>query len=183
MIVRTTERPSAHLLTRSVRSPEKMHGTAGEVEVLQLTSSELRETFAVRLRETDCENPFELTAALARCEGEATAARIRNDRLVRVLNRRTDLLPCFVGYQDVPGVGLLPFMTDGVPGCWSLFFEEDGRMILAERRGECIELIGESDLLEPVPAEPGTLDKARSWLFAGAGAAARLVARRPQVSA
>ena len=160
-----------------------MTGTVGEVEVLQLTSAELRDTFGITLSDTDCETPFELAAALGRHCGKATAARIRNDRLVRLLDRRKDLLPCFVGYQQVAGLGLLPFMTDGVPGCWSLFFEQDGRMTLAERRGNGIEIIGESDLLDPVAEPPRAMEKARSLLFGGAGATLRMIRRRSPASA
>ena len=172
MIVRTAERASVHLLTHPTRPPARVRGTFGVIEVLQLTSAELRETLGISLSETDVASPFELAAALTRRNGRRTEAHIRNDRLVRLIERRKNLLPCFVGYQEVAGVGTLPFMTDAVPGAWSLFFEEDGRMTLVERRGSLLAVTDDDALLEPARAAP-VAERARALLFAGWGARAR----------
>lgn len=167
MIVRAIDRPSSTLLTSRTYPPPGVRGAFGRIDVLQLTSAELRETFGIRLAELDVETPFELVAALTRFRGERTAAEIRKNRLVRLIDRRGDLLPSFVGYQDVPGVGLLPFMSDGPPGKWSLFFEQDGRMTLVERPEQQLIITTEPELVEPskAAAEPETA--ARSFLLGG----------------
>ena len=165
MIVRAIGRPSATLLIGRTPAPPGVRGAFGRIDVLQLTSSELWESFGIRLAELDVETPFELVAALTRFRGEPTAAEIRNNRLVRLIDRRPDLLPSFVGYQDVPGLGLLPFMSDGPPGTWSLFFEEDGRMTLVERPEAERVVTTEPDLA--APARPALHPLSASFLLGG----------------
>ena len=163
MIVRAIDRPSATLLIGRTYAPPGVRGAFGRIDVLQLTSAELRESFGIRLAELDVETPFELVAALTRFRGERTAAEIRNNRLVRLIDRRPDLLPSFVGYQDVPGLGFLPFMSDGPPGKWSLFFEDDGRMTLVERpEGELV-VTTEPELV--TPARPAAEPVSASFLL------------------
>ena len=174
MIIRAVDRPATSLLTSPTAAPSGVRGVFGRVEVLQLTSSEIRESFGISLAELDVVSPFELAAALTRWRGQPTAAHLRKDRLMRLIDRREFLMPCFVGYQEVPGVGLLPFMTDGPPGKWSLFFEEDGRMSLVEAEEDRLRVTAETELLGPITAKPER--PARSFLFRGRGPAkARIV--------
>ena len=169
MIIRAVDRPATSLLTSPTVAPKGVRGVFGQVEVLQLTSLELRESFGISLAEFDVVSPFELAAALTKWRGEPTAAHVRKDRLIRLIDRREHLMPCFVGYQRVPGLGLLPFMTDGAPGKWSLFFEEDGRMSLVEAEGDRLLITGETDLLGPVTVKAER--PVRSFLFRGRGPA------------
>jgi hypothetical protein len=167
MIIRSIDRPSATLLTRRIDAPAGVRGVFGLVEVLQLTSFELRETFGISLAELDVETPFELAAALTHWRGEPTAAHVRKDRLVRLIGRRPDLLPCFVGYQEVSGLGVLPFMSDGPTGKWSLFMEEDGRMTLVEARENGLVATPDTDLIGPSADVLKPVRAAKSFLFGG----------------
>ena len=167
MIIRAIDRPAATLLTARADAPHGVRGPFGKVEVLQLTSAELRESFGISLAELDVETPFELAAALTQWRGQPTAAHIRKDRLVRLIGRRPSLLPCFVGYQEVPGVGVLPFMSDGPTGKWSLFFEEDGRMTLVEAGENGLVAIADTDLIGPASTVSRPVRAAKSFLFGG----------------
>jgi hypothetical protein len=167
MIIRAIDRPAATLVTARKDAPHGVRGVFGQVEVLQLTSCELRESFGISLAEYDVETPFELAAALTSWRGEPTAAFVRKDRLVRLIGRRPDLLPCFVGYQEVPGVGYLPFMTDGPTGKWSLFFEEDGRMTLVEAQEGGLAATADADLIGPAAVVAKPVRAAKSFLFGG----------------
>ena len=181
MIIRAIGRASARLLTQRTGAPAGVLGTFGSIDVLQLTSPELRETFGIMLGELDAITPFELAAALDRFDKRRTAARIRKDRLVRLIEERKFLLPCFVGYQEVPGQGLLPFMTDGAPGKWSLFFEPDGRITLVEADGGRLQVTSDSSQ-DREPAAT-VLAKAKSFLSTGLGTARKmLVGGDPQLA-
>lgn len=168
MIIRAIDRPATILLTARTAAPRDVLGVFGRVEVLQLTSSELHESFGITLADFDVVSPFELAAALTSRRGEATAANLRKDRLVRLIDRRAFMLPCFVGYQQVPRLGLLPFMTDGPQGQWSLFFEVDGRMTLVEGAGHTLKVTPDAELVGPMAAP---VRVARSFLFRGRNAA------------
>ncbi len=168
MIIRAIDRPAATLLTMGVAPPAGVRGTFGKVDVLQLTSTELREAFGIYLAELDVVTPFELAVALMSWAGRPTAAQIRKNRLVRLIDRRKFLLPCFVGYQEVPGIGMLPFMSDGPTGMWSLFFEEDGRMTLVEAHENRLAVTPDTDLVGPVAVvAAGPVATAKSFLFGG----------------
>jgi len=136
-----------HLL-KTVDVPDAVGGRFGRVELLRFTSAELRELTGVSLLPTDLHTTFELAPALARTTERTTDALIRNNRLARVIASRPFLLPAFVGYQETGGAGLLPFMTDGVPGKWSLFFEPDGRMTLIRWEGDRFQVCGDRELGE-----------------------------------
>ncbi|MDP9413058.1 MAG: hypothetical protein M3Q08_02985 [Pseudomonadota bacterium] len=171
MIIRAIDKPAATLLTMDVAPPAGVRGTFGKIDVLQLTSTELREGFGISLAELDVVTPFELAAALTSWAGRPTAAQIRKNRLVRLIDGRKFLLPCFVGYQEVPGAGMLPFMSDGPPGKWSLFFEEDGRMTLVEAHDDHLAVTPDNDLVGPMTAvAAGPVATAKSYLFGGFGA-------------
>jgi hypothetical protein len=177
MIIRAFS--SATLLGAPTPAPAGVLGTFGTIDVLKLTSAELLETYGISLSPTDLDTPFELAAGLAARADRRTDARLRNDKLVRALARYPFLLPCFVGYQEAPGIGLLPFMTDGVPGRWSLFFEADGRMSLVECRGGTLAVAGHGELVDAERRLPNPLAKAR-WLLRGKlPAAAKSAARSP----
>lgn len=154
MIIRLLDRSGAPPLDCSAPAPEGMRGGFGRVDVLQFTSAELAEAFGIRLAPLDVMTPFELAAALEGPGGASSAIRIRKDLLVRLIEQRRHLLPCFVGHQWVDGAGFLPFMTDGPSGKWSLFFEKDGRMALVERVGDRL-VVTEPETVRPVTAEPG----------------------------
>ncbi len=171
MIIRAISRPAATLLTMAVEPPAGVRGTFGKIDVLQLTSRELREGFAISLAELDVVTPFELAAALSSWAARPTAAQIQKNRLVRLIDCRKYLLPCFVGYQEVPGIGMLPFMSDGPPGKWSLFFEADGRMTLVEAQDQGLAVTPDSELIGAVAAvAAGPVATAKSYLFGGFGA-------------
>ena len=175
MILRA-EGPAATLLTARTEAPRGVRGAFGKVEVLQLTSAELHEGFGIALAELDVATPFELAAALGSWRGRQTSANIRKDRLVRLIERR-DLLPCFVGYQDVPGVGILPFMSDGPSGRWSLFFEQDGRMTLVETGSDgALTTTADAELFGDVPALSRPVNAWKSLLFGGFSSARKMVA-------
>lgn len=168
MIIRAINRPAATLLTMAVEPPAGVCGTFGKIDVLQLTSTELREGFGISLADVDVVTPFELAAALTSWAGRPTAAQIRKNRLVRLIDRREYLLPCFLGYQEVPGTGMLPFMSDGPPGKWSLFFEADGRMTLVEAQDNRLAVTPDADLIGPMAAvAAGPMATAKSFLFGG----------------
>jgi hypothetical protein len=164
MIIRAFS--SATLLGVPTPAPAGVLGTFGTIDVLKLTSAELLETYGIGLSATDLDTPFELAAGLAARDGRRTAAQLRNDKVVRALARRPFLLPCFVGYQEAPGIGLLPFMSDGVPGRWSLFFEPDGRMSLVECRAGALAVTGHAELVDADRRLPNPIAKAR-WLLRG----------------
>lgn len=137
MIVRILEAAAASRPDVSIEHPA---GAFGRIDVLQLTSRELQDMYKIELRDLDVQTPFELAAALEGSKGAPTAARVRKDRLVRLVLQR-NLLPCFVGYQEVRMQGLLPFMTDGPHGRWSLFFAANGEVVLVERAGEQLHVL------------------------------------------
>lgn len=146
MIIRLPEGEDPPHLLGSVAVPGLIGGRFGRLELLRFTSRELRDLFGLTLSPTDLHTTFELAPALARHQGRKTDATIRNNRLARVVEGRSYLLPAFVGYQQVAGAGLLPFMADGVPGKWSLFFEPDGRMTLIRWEDGALEVCSDDEL-------------------------------------
>lgn len=157
MIVRMLDATSAPPLAQSAPAPDGLGGRFASLDVLEFTSAELDEAFGIRLAQFDARTAFELAALL---EGGETGLRcaIRKDLLVRLIEARRDLLPCFVGFQHVGGGRSVAFMTDGPCGKWSLFFDEDGRMTLVERRGDRFDVVGDGELrlmaAERAPRQP-----------------------------
>lgn len=145
-------------------------GMFGCIPVLRFTSGELREAFGITLAETDVETAFEAAAALAR--RKAPGARLRNDRLARLLTERPHLLPCFVGHQQAADSPVRPFLTDGPAGAWSLFFEDDGRMAMVEAGAGGLTLAPDEQLL-PVTQPPS----AGGFLLNGLQRARNAIAR------
>ena len=132
MIIRVFNQAGVEHLHGARPGPEGIGGTFGRIDVLRFTSVELKALFGISLAEVDVENTFSLAEALRGPPGRRTVLKPRNNRLARVMQQRPYLFPCFVAYQEVPGVRLLPFMSDGPSSGWSMFFEADGGMSLAE---------------------------------------------------
>jgi hypothetical protein len=178
MIIRYLGGPGQELLLASCAAPEHVIGGFAAIDILALTSSQLRETFGIRMTDGDAETPFQLAEFLqGRGAGRPVAA-LRKDRLARLIDLRPELLPCFVGYQEVSGVGILPFMTDAVPSRWSLFFESDGRMTLVERGKGGFTLTLDRDLA-PSPFVASNSER-RSFLMNGLETTRRALAAPAQ---
>jgi hypothetical protein len=176
MIVRAINRAVTPLLTSPVDAPAGVRGLFGRIQVLELTSTELRESFGILLAPLDVETAEELFAALKRHRDRPTAARIDEDRLIRLIDGGQVSLPCFVGYVDVPGVGLLPFLSDGAPGKWSLFLEEDGGMTLVECRHAQLCVTADRQLAQPALATVTPISKAREALVGSLSSARKILA-------
>ena len=182
MIIRVFDNATEHLSFHQA-GPAGVRGTFGKIEVLQFASTQLHQLFGIALADTDVDNAFALAAALARHNDRPTKLKRRNDRLARLVQQRAYLLPCFIGYQETPEEGLLPFMTDGPSGRWSLFFEGDGRMTLVEHDGSSLILTADDALhgppisppVAPAPARGAAAIRAAMKLIRDA----RLVGPRP----
>jgi len=95
-----------------------------DVDVLNLTSSELQEQYGVLLGDFSLQGSAEVIEALVDSPQRAFAP----DRLNRLF-REVDLpQPCFLGWQEGRGAAPLPFLTDGSRCGWSLFFEPDDQV-------------------------------------------------------
>lgn len=148
-------------------------GEFARIDLLKLTSGELREQFGITLSPTDFFTTFELVPALKRLSGAA----VRCDRVAHVLARRPELLPCFAAYQQAPGGAVLPLMTDAHTSSWSLFFEKSGRMTLVEFQEGLWQITPESMLLPEAAAEAERQSEGRGFLLNGLRAAKKILVR------
>ena len=171
MIIRLLEGRSCPFLLARCDAPAGVPGSFGRVEVLKFTSADLREKLGIRVADIDAQSAFELATLLT----AQTEAKIRKDRLARLVGRRPEMLPCFVGYQEGAGAGTLPFMTDAVPGRWSLFFEPDGRMTLVEWTDRGFVVTNDAELV-PLGLAPA-IPWSKSLLSGSLGAARRMIGR------
>jgi hypothetical protein len=108
--------------------------------------------------------------ALEQCDGQPTDARIEEARVARLIEARPSLLPCFIGYQETPAGKLLPLMTDGPEGRWSLFFAENGAMTLVEYQTGEWRIQPETELLPDIRGR-FPIEETRSFLLNGLRAA------------
>ena len=177
MIVRPIVRAATPLLSLPTEPPAGLRGVFGRIEVLELTSTELHESFGIRLAPLDVETAEELLAALEAHGDRATASQVDEDRLLRLIGTGQVRLPCYIGYSEVPGTGLLPFLTDGPPGKWSLFLEEDGRMTLVECRNGRLCITPDRQLAGPALAAVTPMSRAREAMIGSLGSARKMMAR------
>jgi hypothetical protein len=173
MIIRVPSDAAAELCRFETKHVDGHALPFGQIDVLRFTSAELRQRFGIEIAETDVLTAFELAHALG---GRGITAKVRNDRVARVVQQR-ELVPCFVAYQQLPGAGNLPFMTDGPSGRWSLFFDTDGRMTLVERDGHQFHVTFQEELLHEKPQPTPTASKAKGFLLAGLRSAKKVLAR------
>jgi hypothetical protein len=163
MIIRLYPTNETSLVRERVPAPGG--GEFGTINVLALTSIELRQRFGLTLADTDVASAFELVRSLTKLETGPTNARIRKARLARLIDARPALLPCFIAYQETPKGSMLPLMTDGPEGRWSLFFEEDGAMTLAEFQGGHWRITPESELLPEAAQKADPIAETKSFLL------------------
>ena len=170
-------------LDRDIESPhlKESHGTSGDerfarLDLLKLTSTKLDQQFGIRLADTDVGGAFELASALSRVDGKPTAAPIRKDRIARLIAARPTLLPCFIGYRQSED-GLLPFMTDGPSGKWSLFFDAEGHATLVEHRGGEWTITPDVDRPASAAGSPAALAETGGLLLGRLRKAARMFGR------
>jgi hypothetical protein len=184
MIIRVFNQAGVEHLREARGGPEGIDGTFGRIDVLRFTSVELKALFGISLAEVDVENTFSLAEALRGPNGRRTVLKPRNNRLARVMQQRPYLFPCFVAYQEVPGLGLLPFMSDGPSSGWSMFFEADGRMTLVDAAQGSL-VVTADEALSRVAAEGNPDPRSRPFLLNPLKAAKKVfsAAKRPFSSA
>lgn len=166
MIVKTIRGAGEGIDVMKAEGPPDADQAFGRLDVLRYTSAELGDRFGIGFAEHDVHTVFELVEALRSNRGEATAVRIPKRDIAHLIDKRPSLLPCFVGYQEVPRIGVLPFMTDGHRSRWSLFFDARGAMTLVENLGDHLRVTPHAALgLPPPRAErPGLADRLSRFL-------------------
>jgi hypothetical protein len=165
------------LVKRTFAAPSKGGGDFGCINLLMFTSVELRQRFGLRIADSDVTNAAELIQGLVEAEGQPTGAPIRETRLAQLLEARPSLLPCFIGYQETPAGTVLPLMTDGPDGRWSLFLDENGAITLVEFSEGQWRITPEAELLPEMPRRPAALAETRSFLLNGFRSARNMLVR------
>jgi hypothetical protein len=166
MIIRIYETTETSLVKERMSAPADPGAEFGTINLLMFSSVELRQRFGLNIAGTDARNAAELIQALASCEGQPTDVQIEDVRLTRLLEARPNLLPCFVAYQETPTGKLLPLMTDGPEGRWSLFFATTGAMTLVELQGGQWRVFTEAELLPGVRTR-SPITETKSFLLNG----------------
>lgn len=177
MIIRLYETAERSLVKQSVAAPAKSGGEYGSINLLMFTSIELRQRFGLRIAESDVADEAELIQGLTASNGHPTGANIREARIARLLEARPKLLPCFIGYQETPAGTLLPLMTDGPDGRWSLFFDEKGAMTLIEFSEGQWRITPEAELLPEAPRRADPIAETKSFLLNGMRSARKMLVR------
>jgi hypothetical protein len=173
MIIRLYETTERSLVKRAVSAPSKDGGEFGCINLLMFTSIELRQRFGFRLADSDVASVAELIPALA----DAITVEVFEARIVRLLEARPKLLPCFIGYQETPAGTVLPFMTDGPDGRWSLFFDQKGAMTLVEFSEGQWRVTPDAELLPKIPRQSNRIAETKSFLLNGMRSARKMLVR------
>ena len=179
MIIRLTGEVAAPLLKERTRAPDDIGGEFGKIDLLKLTSAELRERFGITLSPADFLTTFEVVDALTSGEGRPTDAVVRKNRIARLIQARPTLLPCFIAYQEMPDGALLPQMTDAHESKWSLFFDRAGRMTLAEYE-DGWRITPDAELAPLLPLPVGRLAETKGFLLSRFATARKMMARSDQ---
>jgi hypothetical protein len=103
-----------------------------DVDVLNLTSVELRDGHSIRLAEFGLRDYIEVVAALT----ETAKTPFSRADLTRLLDDLELSLPCFLGWQGWEALSSVPFLTDGSQSKWSLFFGPEAQVTLVQRENE-----------------------------------------------
>jgi hypothetical protein len=166
MIIKLYETSETSLVKQRVPAPAHVGGEFGCINLLIFSSIELRQRFGLRLADTDAASLAELVEALEQFDGQPTGGRIDEARVALLVEAKPNLLPCFIGYQETPTGKLLPLMTDGPAGRWSIFFAETGAMTLVEHKSGEWHFQTEADLLPGVRAR-SPFDDTKAFLLSG----------------
>jgi hypothetical protein len=177
MIIRLYETTERSLVKRAVSEPFKGGGEYGCINLLMFTSMELRQRFALRIADSDVSDAAELIQALAETEGQVTGGELREAKVGRLLEARPNLLPCFIAYQETPSGAVLPLMTDGPDGRWSLFLDEKGAMTLVEFAEGQWRSTSEAELLPEIPRRADPIAETKSFLLNGFKSARKMLVR------
>jgi hypothetical protein len=166
MIIRIYETTETTLVKERTSAPADSGAEFGTINLLMFSSVELRQRFGLKIAGADARNAAELTQALASSEGRPTDVGTEEVRLTRLLEARPNLLPCFIAYQETPAGKLVPLMTDGPEGKWSLFVAPTGAMTLVEYQGGEWRVTTEAELLPDVSTR-SPIAETRSFLLNG----------------
>lgn len=120
------------------------------IDILKLSSSDLRDCYALEIGEFGMFDCADIVAALAGfLRGEPLRA------AARLLDTIDFPKPCYIGWRETGDEFLDPFLTDGPTGRWSLFFSADGRASVVEQKAGQL-LLTANDLLAPAAThKPG----------------------------
>jgi len=179
MIIRLTGKVAAPLVKERTRAPDDIGGEFGRIDLLKLTSRELRERLGITLSPGDFLTTFEVADALTSEGSRPTDAVVRKNRIARVIASQPVLLPCFVAYQRMADGTVLPQMTDAHESKWSLFFEQDGRMTLAQY-DEDWRITPDAELAPLLPLPLGRLGETKGFLLNRFKSAKKMLARSDQ---
>jgi hypothetical protein len=176
MIIRLYETTETSLVKARISAP----GDApefGTINLLMFSSVELRQRFGLTLADGDVTNAAELIQGLAELNGRPTAAHIQEARMARLLEARPSLLPCFIGYQETPAGTVLPLMTDGPDGRWSLFLDDKGAVTLVEFSAGQWRITPDGELLPETTRRADPIAETKSFLLNGIRSARKMLVR------
>jgi hypothetical protein len=179
MIIRLYETSETTLVKQRFSAPPEIGGEFGCISLLMFTSIELRQRFGLNIGTMEVASAAELVQELGRTtEGapEPGVPGVPEASILQLLETRPNLLPCFVARQETPTGKMLPLMSDGPEGRWSLFFGEKGALTLVEySKGEW-RVTGQEDLL-PKSKRADPLAETKSFLLSSFKSARKMLAR------
>jgi hypothetical protein len=177
MIIRLYDTTERSHVNRTVSAPSKGGGEFGCINLLMFTSVELRQRFGLSMADSDVTDAAELIRGLAQTNGRPTGAQVRETRIGQLLEARPNLLPCFLGYQETPSATMLPLMTDGPDGRWSLFLDDKGAMTLVEFSAGQWRITADAELLPEPTRRADPIAETKSFLLNGIRSARKMLAR------
>jgi hypothetical protein len=177
MIIRLYETTERSLVKRAVSAPSKGGGEFGCINLLMFTSIELRQRFGFRIADSDVASVPELIQAVGGAKGAPSGVQVSEERIAQLLEARPKLLPCFIGYQETPAGTVLPLMTDGPDGRWSLFFDQKGAMTLVEFSEGQWRITPDAELLPKIPRRSDPIAETKSFLLNGIRSARKMLVR------